>query len=93
MRSWSKWKIFSRRMKSSSSVGPRVPSRRLFWLSEIRVPWLVVRYALASVLPAGTCWCVSPPPARGLFGLLDFADGFDAGVRAIEMTLREQRVI
>ena len=26
MRSWSKWVIFSRRMKSSSSVGPRSPA-------------------------------------------------------------------
>ena len=26
MRSWSKWVIFSRRMKSSSSVGPRRPA-------------------------------------------------------------------
>ena len=25
MRSWSKWKIFSRKWKSSSSAGPRAP--------------------------------------------------------------------
>jgi hypothetical protein len=33
MRSWSKWKIFSRRTKSSSSVGPRSPMRSEFWSS------------------------------------------------------------
>src|SRR5687767_13787229 len=42
MRSWSKWVIFSRRMKSSSSVGPRRPAFREFWLSAIGTPWLVV---------------------------------------------------
>ena len=35
MRSWSKWVIFSRRMKSSSSVGPRRPALSEFWLSAI----------------------------------------------------------
>lgn len=30
MRSWSKWVIFSRRIKSSNSVGPRLPARREF---------------------------------------------------------------
>src|SRR5688572_13881366 len=43
MRSWSKCVIFSRRMKSSSSAGPRSPAFREFWLSAIRTPWLVVR--------------------------------------------------
>jgi len=43
MRSWSKWKIFSRRTKSSSSVGPRSPARSEFWLSEMRWPKLSVR--------------------------------------------------
>ena len=33
MRSWSKWKIFSRKWKSSSSAGPRSPCRRVFWSS------------------------------------------------------------
>ena len=42
MRSWSKWVIFSRRMKSSSSVGPRRPAFSEFWLSAIGTPWLVV---------------------------------------------------
>jgi hypothetical protein len=42
MRSWSKWKILSRRMKSSSSVGPRSPAFRLFWLSAIATPCEVV---------------------------------------------------
>ena len=36
MRSWSKWVIFSRRMKSSSSVGPRRPAFSEFWLSRDR---------------------------------------------------------
>ena len=42
IRSWSKWVIFSRKTRSSSSVGPRVPARSEFWLSEIGNPWLVV---------------------------------------------------
>ena len=42
MRSWSKWVIFSRRMKSSSSVGPRGVARSEFWLSATGMPWLVV---------------------------------------------------
>src|SRR5690349_190471 len=42
MRSWSKWVIFSRRMKSSSRVGPRGVSRSEFWLSATGMPWLVV---------------------------------------------------
>ncbi|MNN83789.1 hypothetical protein D3C81_2008760 [compost metagenome] len=41
MRSWSKWVIFSRMMKSSSSDGPRAPAFRLFWLSATFTPWLV----------------------------------------------------
>ena len=55
MRSWSKWVIFSRRMKSSSRVGPRGLARSEFWLSEIGRPWLVVN-ALSVA-----CWCHSPP--------------------------------
>ena len=42
MRSWSKCVIFSRRMKSSSSVGPRRPAFSEFWLSATGTPWLVV---------------------------------------------------
>ncbi len=42
MRSWSKCVIFSRRMKSSSSVGPRSPAFSEFWLSPTPTPWLVV---------------------------------------------------
>src|SRR4051812_19879995 len=42
MRSWSKWVIFSRRIKSSSAVGPRRPIFREFWLSAILTPWFVV---------------------------------------------------
>ena len=42
IRSWSKWVIFSRRMKSSSSVGPRSPAFSEFWLSATGTPWLVV---------------------------------------------------
>ena len=36
MRSWSKWVIFSRRMKSSRRVGPRRPAFSEFWLSRDR---------------------------------------------------------
>ena len=46
MRSWSKWVIFSRRMKSSSRVGPRAPLLSEFWLSAIGAPWLVVKHAV-----------------------------------------------
>src|SRR5690554_7367395 len=42
MRSWSKWVIFSRRMKSLSSAGPRTPALSEDWLSAISTPWLVV---------------------------------------------------
>ena len=42
IRSWSKWVIFSRRMKSSSSVGPRSPALSECWLSATGTPWLVV---------------------------------------------------
>ena len=42
MRSWSKCVIFSRRMKSSSSAGPRSPALSEFWLSATGTPWLVV---------------------------------------------------
>src|SRR6218665_2972197 len=43
MRSWSKWVIFSRRMKSLSSAGPRRPALSEAWLSATGTPWLVVR--------------------------------------------------
>src|SRR5436190_5413038 len=42
IRSWSKWVIFSRRMKSSSNAGPRNPAFREFWLSATYTPWFVV---------------------------------------------------
>ncbi len=42
MRSWSKWLIFSRSTKSSSTVGPRSPALSEFWLSATSTPWLVV---------------------------------------------------
>src|SRR5690606_24475774 len=42
MRSWSKWVIFSRRMKSLSSAGPRTPALSEDWLSAMSTPWLVV---------------------------------------------------
>ncbi len=42
MRSWSKWVIFSRRMKSSIRVGPRRPALSEFWLSATATPMLVV---------------------------------------------------
>ena len=42
MRSWSKCVIFSRRMKSSSSAGPRSPALSEFWLSATGTPRLVV---------------------------------------------------
>jgi len=34
--------IFSRRMKSSRSGGPRTPAFAELWLSAIGVPWFVV---------------------------------------------------
>ena len=42
MRSWSKWKIFSRKWWSSSKVGPRRPTFKEFWSSETGVPCWVV---------------------------------------------------
>ncbi len=42
MRSWSKWVIFSRRMKSSIAVGPRRPIFSESWLFPTGTPWLVV---------------------------------------------------
>ncbi len=63
MRSWSKWVIFSRRTKSSSSVGPRAPLVSEFWLSEIAVPWLVVSVLSAEVV----VWWSSPPLAAAWF--------------------------
>jgi hypothetical protein len=47
MRSWSKWVIFSRRMKSSIAVGPRRPIFSECWLSATGTPWLVVRWRSA----------------------------------------------
>ena len=61
MRSWSKCMIFSRRMKSSSSVGPRGPCFSEFWLSAMTTPWLVVS---GGRLPPACCW-YSPPLPRG----------------------------
>jgi hypothetical protein len=49
MRSWSKCVIFSRRMKSSSSAGPRTPYFSEFWLSATGTPWLVVSTLAAGV--------------------------------------------
>ena len=42
MRSWSKWKIFSRKWKSSSALGPRSPMRSVFWSSATGMPCCVV---------------------------------------------------
>ena len=42
IRSWSKCVIFSRRMKSCSSVGPRSPALSELWLSATGTPWFVV---------------------------------------------------
>ena len=49
MRSWSKCVIFSRRMKSSSSVGPRSPAFSEFWLSAMATPWLVRQHLAAAI--------------------------------------------
>ncbi len=59
MRSWSKWVIFSRRMKSSSSAGPRSPALSEFWLSAMATPWLVV-----SIWPAASTRTLSSEPGR-----------------------------
>ena len=40
MRSWSKWKIFSRKWKSSSAVGPRRPIFSEFWSSATGIALL-----------------------------------------------------
>ena len=40
--SWSKWKIFSRKWKSSSRAGPRAPTRSVFWSSATGAPCCVV---------------------------------------------------
>ena len=45
MRSWSKRVIFSRRWKSSSSVGPRGPALSESSVCGTRTPWSVVRAA------------------------------------------------
>ena len=57
MRSWSKWKIFSRKWKSSSSDGPRSAALRVFWSSATGMPCWVVRRGRS---PPATWW-VSPP--------------------------------
>ena len=54
MRSWSKWVIFSRRWKSSSSVGPRGPAFREWSVSGSRRPCAVVRYPPAWARGSGS---------------------------------------
>ena len=51
--------IFSRRMKSSSSVGPRGVDVSEFWLSAIGIPCAVVR---TGCLPPAYCWSSPPLP-------------------------------
>ena len=51
IRSWSKCMIFSRRWKSSSSVGPRSPTRRLLSVSSTGTPWAVV--SVSPTAPSG----------------------------------------
>jgi hypothetical protein len=63
MRSWSKWNSFSRKWKSSSSVGPRMPALSEFWSSAMGTPWLVVS---TGVLPLAVWW-TSPPAPRVIF--------------------------
>ncbi len=60
MRSWSKWKIFSRRWKSSSNVGPHRPARSEFWSSATATPCRVV----STGRPPSAVWWVSPPSPR-----------------------------
>src|SRR5436190_3929184 len=55
MRSWSKCVIFSRRMKSSSSVGPRTPALSELWLSGICRPWLVVSIGSSVAVARASC--------------------------------------
>ncbi len=56
MRSWSKWVIFSRRMKSSMSDGPRAPARKEFWSSAMGTPWSVVSFSPAWLrIASSTC--------------------------------------
>src|SRR3954464_10472103 len=62
MRSWSKWVIFSRKWKSSSSVGPRSPALSEWSVSGRRSPWLVVRKSLVC---AGSSAASEPGPSEG----------------------------
>ena len=70
MRSWSKCVIFSRRMKSSRSVGPRSPARSEFSSSAIGTPWLVV-----SVLSSGNARKGASATALTETGSAKFAAG------------------
>ena len=54
MRSWSKWKIFSRKWKSSSSDGPRSPTFNVFWSSATGTPCCVVSRGRAPARPGGS---------------------------------------
>ena len=66
IRSWSKWVIFSRRMKSSMRVGPRRPALSEFWLSATGTPWLVVSpWPVASVRTRSSGPLAGLAPVRG----------------------------
>jgi hypothetical protein len=67
MRSWSKWVIFSRRMKSSSRDGPRRPAISEFWLSATGTPWWVVSTCLDPSMRACAI-CPSMACATGTAG-------------------------
>src|SRR5690349_20435457 len=87
MRSWSKWVIFSRRMKSSRSDGPRAPAFSEFWSSLMRRPWSVVRSC-----PSGSsrnrsrASCLAEPGRAGLDGLR--AGRFLLGMELLPLHLR-----
>src|SRR6185369_17239623 len=68
MRSWSKCVIFSCRMKSSSSDGPRTPALSELWLSGITTPSLVVIRFSGPWLNDSSCLCLAaaPSPIRDL---------------------------
>ena len=78
MRSWSKCVIFSRRMKSSSSVGPRSPAFSEFWLSAMATPWLVVStWPPPSARTRSSEPIVAFTPGRGVLSPV-LSEGFDS---------------
>ena len=67
MRSWSKWVIFSRRMKSSSSVGPRAPAlQRVVVVGDAPRPGWWSAGSRAPGVKASSCFCLAAPASPAL---------------------------